>query len=82
MTYIANTDADRQAMLDELGLSSMDELFADVPSELRAGQLELPPGQWVVNVYYFTWANRVDTRVKIKLEPGPDCPQHGGSHAH
>lgn len=32
--YIPHTDADRKRMLASLGLSSMDELFSDIPSEL------------------------------------------------
>ena len=35
MRYIPNTDADRRAMLDAIGLSSLEELFSDIPSEVR-----------------------------------------------
>jgi glycine dehydrogenase subunit 1 len=43
MRYIPNTDADRQAMLQALGLTSIDELFDGIPQELRlAGPLEIP----------------------------------------
>ena len=45
MTYVANTDADRQAMLAELGLRSMDDLFAQVPQELRAKSFDIPRGR-------------------------------------
>lgn len=54
----------------------------DFKVQLIPSPLDLPAGQWVVNVYYFTWANRVDTRVEITLEPGADCPQNGGGHGH
>ncbi len=33
--YIPNTDADRQAMLEAIGLGSTEELFAGVPEEVR-----------------------------------------------
>ncbi len=33
--YIPNTEADRQAMLDAIGLGSTEELFAGVPEEVR-----------------------------------------------
>lgn len=33
--YIALTDADRRAMLAEIGVASIEELFADVPAALR-----------------------------------------------
>ena len=32
--YIPNTEADLTCMLDRLGLSSIDELFRDIPREL------------------------------------------------
>ena len=35
MTYVSLTDADRAAMLEAIGLSSVDELFRDVPSGVR-----------------------------------------------
>jgi len=41
--YIANTDADRRAMLTAIGVASGDELFADIPPEFRIGGLRLPP---------------------------------------
>jgi len=41
--YIANTDADRRAMLATIGVASSDELFADIPPEFRIEGLSLPP---------------------------------------
>lgn len=43
--YIPHTDADRQAMLDTIGVGSIDELFREIPSDLRVapGALDLPP---------------------------------------
>ncbi len=43
MPFIANTDQQRKQMLDELGMSSED-LFADIPSQLQCGDLNLPAG--------------------------------------
>ncbi|MGB6894640.1 MAG: glycine dehydrogenase, partial [Dehalococcoidia bacterium] len=43
LPYIANTEADRQAMLAAIGVASVEELFADIPSEFRTGELSLPP---------------------------------------
>jgi glycine dehydrogenase subunit 1 len=44
MPYIPHTDADREAMLATIGVSSIDELFRDIPENLRVqGQLDLPP---------------------------------------
>jgi glycine dehydrogenase subunit 1 len=42
LPYIANTMADRQAMLAAIGVASVEELFADIPPEFRAGELVLP----------------------------------------
>jgi glycine dehydrogenase subunit 1 len=43
MRYIPNTDADRQAMLQTLGLTTIDELFSGIPQALRfVGPLDIP----------------------------------------
>ena len=41
--YIPNTDADRMAMLQDIGVSSVDELFQDIPERFRHTSLKLPP---------------------------------------
>jgi len=41
--YLPNTDADRSAMLREIGVSTADELFQDVPAKFRNAQFKLPP---------------------------------------
>ena len=44
MRYIPTTPSERAAMLAAIGVSSVDELFADIPANLRVkGELELPP---------------------------------------
>jgi len=41
--YLPNTDADRKAMLREIGAKSIEDLFADIPEEVRfRGKMELP----------------------------------------
>jgi glycine dehydrogenase subunit 1 len=43
MRYIPNTDADRQAMLESMGLTAIEQLFNGIPEELRfAGPLDIP----------------------------------------
>jgi glycine dehydrogenase subunit 1 len=44
MPFIANTDQQRKQMLAEIGLM-MEQLFSDIPKELRCGPLNLPEGQ-------------------------------------
>jgi len=41
--YIPNTDADRAAMLEAVGVASIEELFCDVPEAQRFPALNLPP---------------------------------------
>jgi len=41
--YIPNTDDDRRAMLARIGVSGVDELFADIPADFRIDGLDLPP---------------------------------------
>lgn len=41
--YLANTEADRNVMLREIGISAADELFQDVPAKFRNVQFKLPP---------------------------------------
>ncbi|HIC93879.1 MAG TPA: aminomethyl-transferring glycine dehydrogenase subunit GcvPA [Anaerolineae bacterium] len=42
MPYVPHTDVDRKAMLAEIGVASVEELFADVPEEVRFPELKLP----------------------------------------
>jgi glycine dehydrogenase subunit 1 len=40
--YLPNTDSDRSAMLREIGVGCVEELFRDIPEELRHAQFRLP----------------------------------------
>ena len=42
MPYLPNTDADRAAMFKAVGVKGMDDLFRDVPQNLRYPPLDLP----------------------------------------
>ena len=51
-TYTATTADDLQAMLAEIGVASIDDLFATLPEGVRLGRaLNLPPGQPEQAVY-------------------------------
>jgi glycine dehydrogenase subunit 1 len=44
LSYLALTDADREAMLEAIGVSSVEELFADLPPGVRLDrELDVPP---------------------------------------
>jgi glycine dehydrogenase subunit 1 len=50
--YTSATDADRAAMLEAIGVSSTEELFADIPDELRLDRpLELDDGRSETEVF-------------------------------
>ena len=42
MTYSPHTAADRAAMLEAIGVSTVDELFEDIPTAVRAGEWDVP----------------------------------------
>lgn len=44
MPYIPHTEADRREMLDTIGVRSIEDLFVEIPENLRVhGQLNIPP---------------------------------------
>ncbi len=45
MSYIATTDAERQEMLKICGVSSVADLFADIPSDVAPKSFNLPEGK-------------------------------------
>ena len=50
--YTSVTDNDRREMLEAIGVASIDELFEDIPENLRLGRpLELPEGKPETEVY-------------------------------
>ncbi|MGH2447898.1 MAG: aminomethyl-transferring glycine dehydrogenase subunit GcvPA [Chloroflexota bacterium] len=44
MSYLPHTEEERAEMLDTIGVDRLEDLFANVPAELRSGPLNLPPG--------------------------------------
>ncbi len=52
ISYVSATDADRAAMLERIGVDSIDALFADIPVGLRRRErLEIPAGLSETEVY-------------------------------
>ena len=64
MAYGPHTPEDRARMLTVIGVSSVDDLFADIPEPLRASGLGLPPPESEVelaaHLRKLAGANRVD----------------------
>ena len=44
MPYVPHTPSEQKAMLEAIGVSSMDDLFADIPVHQRPKSFDLPPG--------------------------------------
>jgi glycine dehydrogenase subunit 1 len=44
MSYLPHTPEERQEMLARIGVDRVDDLFANVPPDLRSGPLSIPPG--------------------------------------
>jgi glycine dehydrogenase subunit 1 len=44
MSYLPHTPAEREKMLEAIGVQSVDDLFANVPEELRSGPPDIPLG--------------------------------------
>jgi len=50
--YTAVTDSDREAMLEAIGVASVEELFGEIPAAVRLErELDLPPGLGEAEVY-------------------------------
>ena len=45
MSWIPATDADRAAMLDAIGVSSVEDLFSSIPPNVRMAGWDVPPGR-------------------------------------
>ncbi|MBI2432550.1 MAG: aminomethyl-transferring glycine dehydrogenase subunit GcvPA [Candidatus Hydrogenedentes bacterium] len=50
MSWIPATDADRQEMLEVIGVDSIDDLFTSIPPSLRMKGWNMPPGMSEMNV--------------------------------
>src|SRR5690554_974395 len=64
--YNVHTEADRQAMLEAMGLSSLEQLLEPVPKELRLKRpldLAEPQSEWALEQRFQDWArlNRTTT---------------------
>ncbi|MBE0411483.1 MAG: aminomethyl-transferring glycine dehydrogenase subunit GcvPA [Anaerolineales bacterium] len=61
MTFIPHTDADREAMLEAIGVKHLEDLFQDVPEKFRFPKLDLPEAitelEAMAELQDLAWAN-------------------------
>lgn len=79
MPYLPNTDADRKAMLEAIGVDSIDQLFAMVPGEVRMKRgLELPPalGELALSQHMQQLAGRNTPATQAACFLGGGCYDH------
>jgi len=50
MPFIANTPEEQREMLDVIGVETIEDLFRDIPTELRCDELDLPDGKGELDV--------------------------------
>lgn len=79
MTYLYNTPDDQHAMLKAIGIESIEELFANIPQELRLQrELELPPKQGELEL-----TQHLSALAAKNLSPATHaCFLGGGSYDH
>ncbi|MEL7609763.1 MAG: aminomethyl-transferring glycine dehydrogenase subunit GcvPA [Bacillota bacterium] len=76
-SYVPNTSAQREAMLREIGLERMDQLFADIPAGLRLGRaLNLPAGKSELEVRRLFASYRAETDASKPIFRGAGAYRH------
>jgi glycine dehydrogenase subunit 1 len=75
-SYIANTETDRRAMLDAIGIKSADDLFAALPKDVLVKDLRLPQGMAEMEV-----ARRL-TSLAGENKVFPVCFRGAGAYRH
>ena len=73
MRYISNTAADKESMLKEIGVDSIEALFEDIPKEVYCDKLNLPEAMsdravkvkeealknQTIDQYVFSWSRSI-----------------------
>jgi glycine dehydrogenase subunit 1 len=79
LSYVLNTADDRRAMLAQIGVGSVEELFANIPASVRLGRpLDVPPALDEMEL------TRHITQLASRNRPADDtvCFLGGGSYDH
>lgn len=76
-SYIPGTDKEQKEMLKQIGFSSMDDLFAHIPEEVKLdGELKIPSGMSELEV------RRKMTGISEKNRVFPVCFRGAGAYRH
>ena len=76
-SYVPNTKDERQKMLEEIGFSSMNDLFGHIPEEVRIqGGLDIPEGKSELEV------RRVMQKIAAKNQIFPTMFRGAGAYRH
>ena len=76
-SYVPNTEGERKEMLSSMGLSSMDELFRDIPDELKLSRpLNLPEGKSETEIRRIFRAYAERTNSSMPLFRGAGAYRH------
>lgn len=77
--YLSNSDDEIRAMLEAIGVRSVDELFTPIPSSIRlTDPLDLPPAKSEQTIYRDFFQRSLKNRIppEIKLFLGAGCYHH------
>lgn len=78
MSFIPHSDEDRKAMLEAIGVKSVEELFQDVPERVRFPDLNLPPALSEMEV---RWELEALAATNFSTAEGP-CFLGAGAYRH
>jgi glycine dehydrogenase subunit 1 len=78
MPYIPHSDEDRDAMLADIGVPSIEALFEDVPEHVRFPQMDLPPALSEMEV---RWELEMLAGANLTVADGP-CFLGAGAYQH
>ena len=75
-TYLSLTDADRDAMLEAIGVASIDELFRDIPAGVRYGrELDVAPALSEAELSSHRWSELLDVMSEVVGYPWLTVPR-------
>ena len=76
-SYVPNTEQERAEMLKVIGLDSMDDLFSDIPEDLRLKrELDLGEGMSEADIRRIFAAYAANTRTDMPLFRGAGAYRH------